>query len=412
MKARYSPKRVLGVYTTGVTRQVAVVSGGVLVLRLGAFLSLFLTLILARRDYSPEIITVALLVVALAGVAGAGMSGMIANRVGRRSALLVSCAAISVSAAGAAITHALIPTVAFAAAANAGTQAYNPVAQSVVSLESAPEHRVSSFAFYRLMLNVGASVAPTLGVFLLTWSSSGLLWINSLTGLAAGILILKLSNTGENPGNDAGATSRHDVNDDGWSPRSPNSARRAFLALCALMGIVALVYAQQGGVLALAIKNSRIGIHYYGFLLTLNTILVLLFEVPSTRISKRWKRGVALGLGAACVCGGYAFNLVGISVLTLLIGTLIWTLGEMLLGPLGAAVASESAPAGRVANYQSILAFSQTLGLTLGPAAGVLAYSYDRRLPWLLCLAGLAVTSPSLFLLVPRARAIPQVADK
>jgi MFS family permease len=199
------------------------------------------------------------------------------------------------------------------------------------------------------------------------------------------------------------------VDDDGAA--EPDGKRPAatslappFVAACLLFGLVSLVYAQQTGALALGIRDAGHDDGVYGWLLTLNAVLVILFEIPLTRFSGRWQRRTAVALGAVCVCGGYGVYAFGLGLAVLVFGVLLWTLGEILLAPVAAAFASESAPPGAEPKYQSLLGLCQSAGMAVGPAAGVYAYSYTHTLPWLLC-AALLITAPGLFLLIPRAAA-------
>ncbi|MEU6355752.1 MFS transporter [Streptomyces sp. NPDC047072] len=387
--------RLLARYTDGMTRPIALVCLGIFVNRLGGFFVLFLTLVLAERGYDTHQITLALIVVATAGVLGAAAAGPVAARVGVRTALLLTGATTAAGAFVCAAVEGFAPTVVLAALVSAGVQAYSPLAQTVVGTEAAPERRVAMFAVYRLCLNVGASAGPVLGAVLLSWSPAAVLVGNGLAATVATLLVLPLPRAAVRAAQDpAGA--------------GPVAVRarvsREFAAAAVVLSVASLVYAQQTGVLALAVRDSGYSTDVYGWLLTLNAVLVILVEVPLSRYTGRWRRRTPLVLGTVCVCAGYAVNLAGISLPVLVLGVLAWTLGEVLMTPVAAAFATEAAPPGQEPVYLSFLSMCQTVGYAVGPAAGVYAYGQDTALPWAVCAVLLVVSAPALYHLLPRAQ--------
>lgn len=386
-------------YLDGMTRPIALVCLGIFVSRLGGFFVLYLTLVLAERGYGTHQITTALIVVAASGVLGAALAGPAATRLGVRTALLLTGVATAVGAFACAAFQSYGATVALAAVVSAGVQAYSPLAQTVIGTSAAPEHRVSLFAVYRLCLNVGACAGPVLGAALLGWSPTGVLIGNGVAAAVATLLVLPLPRGSAPAGRTSGA--QHTK----ATPRpKPPTVTPEFAAAALVLSVASLVYAQQTGVLALAVRDAGRSAEVYGWLLTLNAALVILVEVPLARYTARWQRRTPLVLGTVFICAGYAVNLVGLSLPVLVVGVLCWTLGEVLMSPVASAFATEAAPAGREPAHLSFLSMCQTIGYAVGPAAGVYAYSLDPALPWLLCAALGAVAAPALHHLLPRAQ--------
>ncbi|MEY9994437.1 MFS family permease [Streptomyces sp. V4I8] len=389
----------LAQYTDGMTKPIALVCLGIFVSRLGGFFVLFLTLVLAERGYGTRQITVALIVVATAGVLGAAAAGPVAARLGVRTALLLAGTATAVSAFACAALQDFGPTVALAAVVSAGVQAYSPLAQTVVGTEVTAERRVAMFAVYRLCLNVGAAAGPVFGALLLSWSPAAVLIGNGLAATVATLLVLPLPRT--TPRTESG-------------PKHVGVRARVspeFAAAAVVLSVASLVYAQQTGVLALAVREAGYTTDVYGWLLTLNAVAVILVEVPLSRYTARWQRRTPLILGTVCVCAGYAVNLVGISLPVLVVGVLSWTLGEVLMTPVAAAFATEAAPPSQEPVYLSFLSMCQTVGYAVGPAAGVYAYGQHQTLPWLLCAVLMVVSAPALYYLLPRAGRAGQTSD-
>lgn len=389
---------------SSVAMPIAIVSLGVFINRMGGFFALFLTVIMAARGYRPHEISMALLVCTLTGIAAAGGSGWLAKQLGLRRALVTSSAVTAGSAYAAAVVDGFATTMVVTAVLSAGVQCYGPLAQTVVGISAPAEQRVRMFAWYRLAMNVGATIGPLLGVLLMSWSMTVLLLGNALAATLATLLLLALpADIADN--SRPVAQARGTEHAQPGSVRTPTRAGAAFTATCLLLGMVSFTYGQQTGAFALAIHDAPVNHAVYGYLLALNAAVVVLCEVPITRYSSRWPTGNTLAAGAFGVCAGYALNLAGITLVLVVAGTLLWTLGEMLLAPVAAAYACEAAPPGLACRYQSRLALCQTGGRSLGPAVGVLLYGYDPRLPWLVCGVLLVITTVGLGRLIPRTLA-------
>lgn len=383
-----------------IPRPIVVVSLGVFLNRVGGFFAIFLTLVLADRGYDAGQITLGLALVAGAGMAGAGVSGLLADRIGRRRSLLLFTLLTAAFSALLAEFRGYSATLVLACLLSAAVQAYGPVAQAVVGEAAPAEHRVTMFALYRLALNVGAAVGPLIGGIWAAGHMDTLLLGNAAVSAASCLLLLALP---ADRGSPRTAPSPERAQAAGATGRGPLGDPR-FLGVCVLLGLISLVYAQQTGPLPLAMKDSGFSTGAFGALLTLNAVVVIACEVPLSVVIQRWPVRVPICLGAVCVFGGYLVNAAGVTWPVLVAGVLLWTAGEMLISPVAAAAATAAAPPGAVARYQSVLGFCQSTGMSLGPAAGVFAYGLGATWPWLLSgVLGLLVT-PALFRLLAGRR--------
>lgn len=168
-------------------------------------------------------------------------------------------------------------------------------------------------------------------------------------------------------------------------------ADRRFLALCVGFGLVAMCYGQQSGAFPLELKAHHYSLELLGVLFTANAIAVIVAQVPVSIAVRRLPARIPLAAAAALMGGGYAIFLLGMSLPTMIASVCLWTGGELLMAPTGPAVAMNMAKAGAHGRYQGALLVARTTGQTLGPTAGVFAYSFSSSLPWWGCgLAGLA----------------------
>ena len=72
---------------------------------------------------------------------------------------------------------------------------------------------------------------------------------------------------------------------------------------------------------------------------------------------------------------------------TLALTVVIWTFGEMVFSPVGAAYIADIAPPHLRGRYQAAWAFTFSLGLMLAPIGGTLLYSVNPVWLWFTCFA-------------------------
>ena len=73
----------------------------------------------------------------------------------------------------------------------------------------------------------------------------------------------------------------------------------------------------------------------------------------------------------------------------------VWTLGEMVFSPIGAAYIADIAPIDLRGRYQAAWAFTFSLGLMLAPIGGTLLYGISSHTLWFSCF-GLCLAAATL----------------
>ncbi|HZF11930.1 MAG TPA: MFS transporter [Thermoanaerobaculia bacterium] len=272
-----------------------------------------------------------------------------------------------------------------------------PAALAAVTAWSAPEERRMGFALIRLAINLGVSIGPALGGFLATRSFRFLFWIDGATALAAGVVLLavaaRLGLTGRvvsdrqeraaggaqtrPPGSD---TLRVQAVDAPSSPAPADPRRRRdaspwtdgrFLIFLAVNLLVTMVFFQHNSTMALyVVQTLGLSTAIYGLMFTLNTLVIVLLEVPINAAMADWPFRRSLALGA--LLSGLGFG--GLALVSSAWGVaatvLVWTFGEMILFPTAAAFSAHCAPPERQGAYMGLYSMSSAAAFALGPWAG------------------------------------------
>lgn len=243
------------------------------------------------------------------------------------------------------------------------SELFRPASLTAIAAAVSPANRKTAFAVNRLAINLGMSIGPALGGFLATWSYGALFVADGLTALAAAAILAKAGRPGEEhreaPGEAPGA------------PAAPAHLDRRLLVL--LLGVlpVAVVFFQHVAAMALfLVRDLGWSEARYGLLATLNTLLVVSFEVPLNSAMARWPARRTLPLGALLTGLGFgllAFAHAGGMVVA---SVVVWTFGEIVLFPgLNAAVA-DLAPEARRGEYMGLYMMAFNLAFAIGPWAG------------------------------------------
>jgi predicted MFS family arabinose efflux permease len=235
---------------------------------------------------------------------------------------------------------------------------FRPAMFVSLSVYAKPENRVRALSLVRLSVNLGFAAGPTLGgLIILGMGYQGLFWVDGSSCIIA-ILIFAFS-----------------VKEKKRIPlsieeKSMNINRKSifkdkpFWLLLFIIFVVAMVFFQLFTTLPLY-HHERFGLTEFqtGMLLSLNGLLVFLFEMPTVSLLERKKvnRIKNIFYGALCVAAGYYILLLDSWVFVLVISIVLLSFGEILAFPFSNAVALNRAPKGQEGQYMGLYTMSFSL---------------------------------------------------
>ncbi|MEW6758591.1 MAG: MFS transporter [Acidobacteriota bacterium] len=377
----------------GLPREIWVLCATTLTNRVGTMVLPFLVLYLTRAlGLSPGRAGFVVTVYGLVAMVTGPLAGRLSDRVGAlrvmKTSLLLS-GLVLIAFPLARSYGAVLLAAAVLALVN---EAYRPAGLSTLTALTAPHQRRPAFALNRLAVNLGMSVGPAAGGILAGISFTALFWVDGITSfLAAAVLILSpwRSAAGRpapslRPGQEVART-RHPLRDG-----------RYLLFLAAFLPSL-LVFFQLESTYPLHLVGV-LGLPpaAFGFLLTLNTALILLFEVPLNAAMAAWPYNRALPAGALLCAAGFGSTALATGPLTAAAGVALWTFGEMILLPGTSACAADMAPESRRGEYMGLYVMTFSLALATAPWAG--AVVLERLGPGVLwsAAAGLGLLSAVL----------------
>ncbi|HEV2885342.1 MAG TPA: MFS transporter [Jatrophihabitans sp.] len=383
--ASASTDRGIGVWNTFAQSPLPVraILLGIFVNRLGAFFQTFLVLFLTERGFSKFEAGFALTGYGVGSMIGVVIGGALADRLGPRLATLASMGGSAVMLLSVLyLRHYPALLVAVVLVGVIG-QLYRPASATLLSELTAPERQVMIFAIYRWAMNLGTTAAPLVGALLISVSYDLLFWAEAITAVCYGAIAavaLPRRRPAAGPGDGDPAADQRPAS--GY--RAVLADRRFVLYLLAVL-VNAAVYIQYVSTLPLTMRDAGLATFWFSVVVALNGFIVITCELLVTKITQRLPIKLVVGLGFALLGAGLSLYALPWGVAIFLIGTLVWTLAEIVGGPTMFAYPGMVAPEHLRGRYIGSMQLMFALGGALGPGLGVFLYDAIGRRMWWCC---------------------------
>jgi len=346
-------------------REAWVLFGATLVNRAGSMVLPFLVLYLTKElGFSAATAGFTLLLYGVGALVAAPVAGWLADRYGPvpilRTSLLLSGTILLAFPLARSLAAVIAATLLLAFV----TEAFRPASMSLVGeLVPAPQ-RKTAFAVNRLAINLGMSVGPAAGGFLAAASFRSIFWVDGATSILAGlILVAAVFRSHHRAAHDPGADSTLAALRAHADPR--------FLFFLAAIFPVILVFFQHLSTMPLfLVRELSVPVKSYGLLFSLNTLLIVFFEVPLNSATSHWPHKRTLALGALLSGAGFGAMALTHDIWAVAATVVVWTVGEMLFFPAVSAYIADVAPERRRGEYMGLSQMTFGLAFMLGPWGG------------------------------------------
>jgi MFS family permease len=367
-------------------RSVRILCVGSLINRAGSFVIIFLTIYASEElGYGVGFASACLGVFGLGSMCGSILGGQAADRIGRRPVMLLSLfggAATLMAVGNATDRWAFMASVGCFALV---TDMYRPAASAMVADVVSANRRPHAFALLYISMNLGFALAPPLGGLLAGISYQLLFYADALSMCLFGTIILLTipESLGRKPmaSNEASITTQRAL--------AVLVADRTFLLFCAATFLVAMVLMQCMSTLPIFLRQSGLSHLEFGLLMSINGIMIFLFQLPVTHWLSRFSAMkimtvggmlIGIGFGLCAIPSGMISGGMGFFALTVL----VWTLGEILQAPFYQAIVTDLAPQRLRASYLGVFGLSFSLALTIGaPLGGWILRTQGATTLWL-----------------------------
>jgi len=307
----------------------------------------------------------------LAGV----LLGLFASRTMMLGGLLLTCGALAALPFLTSIPALVAATFVW----GFGYEVFTPASYSETIAHSTEADRKVAFSCNRLAINLGMGVGPAVGALVFTWQPGWLFAINSaMTALAIGYLLVSLRGGEASRGKERAPRRKFRL----VAETARGEAR--FWTIFGLTIPIHLAYALPPTLLsAYLIHELHMASAWAGAVFSLNAVCIVLFEVPLNNAMRNMSHFRSLMAGFALACGGFALIAWAASPVVLLLSTLIWTAGEMIVFPSLLHYVSEVSDPSITGRNLGLYSAGVNLGLILTPQISLaLTAAYGPSTPW------------------------------
>lgn len=260
----------------------------------------------------------------------------------------------------------------------AGAPATSASNTAVADLATAGEQE-RAYASTRVMFNIGSMMGPPMaGLVLLTHSWSLLFICAGILGLATVAIVLKwMPRTSQAHNDETDRQSAQGTKTGIWRDRP-----FALLLASTLLGY--FIYVTYSSVLpVVAVSDYHLAPSAWGFIYAINPIIVVLFQMRITRLTRTISSAVKLTLASLLMGASFLIlillpNIVGVVLLT---GAFV--LGEMLWAPVSQSLAARMAPKEMRGSYMGAFRGSGQIAMGLAPFVMLRVHESGNTPTWI-----------------------------
>ncbi len=387
---------------------------GSLVNRMGGFVLPFFAFYITGPLHRPAAFAGVVTAVFGVGAAVSGIvGGVLTDRVGRKPTLVGSLLANAVTIV--ALGYARSPWLLALGALAVGlaTNAFRPALSAMIADLVPGSDRVRAYALNFWAINLGFSISMGAVGLISHFGYLTLFYADAASTTACAILIAVMVRD-TTPGRavkgvrdarigaavdkgtrDARGRGRGRVTHNGQRDGLGAVLRdRTYIAFVATTFLVLVVFNQCQSGLPIQMADAGLSPSLFGEISAINGVLIVLLQMPVTRLLRRWPEGRVLA-GASLVIGtGFGVLAFGESVAMYVLCVVVMTLGEIAYTPTAQAVSARLSPDHLRGRYQGVYQLAWTLSSVVSPlAGGAVISAWGGRPLWIGCLAGAGATA-------------------
>ncbi|RPJ19146.1 MAG: MFS transporter [Chloroflexi bacterium] len=354
--------------------------------RLGGFMLYpFFALYLTQKfDIGMSTVGILFAIFSVSGMVGSALGGAIADRMGRKVVIIFSLILSSVSALGMGFAPSIGIFIAVVAIVGTLSSIGHPAHEAVVADLLPPEKRAEGYGIIRVVFNLAVIIAPPIAGLLIANSYLTLFIVDAVISLiSAAIVIFALPETKP----EAHPNTRPETMKQSFSGYGRVFKDTPFLAFIGVTVLMTLVYMNMNSTLGVYLRDQH-GLPElsYGWLISINAIIVVLFQFWVTRRLEKYKPMLMMAAGSLLYAIGFAMYGFVPTFALFIIAMIIITIGEMVVTPFQQSLVASFAPEDMRGRYMAVSGLSWSISFTVGPYfAGLMLDSGNPNLLWVFC---------------------------
>ncbi|MFC8720269.1 MDR family MFS transporter [Kitasatospora sp. NPDC057198] len=342
-----------------------------LVNRLGGFVVTFLSMYLTHeRGYSASYAGLVASLFGLGSAVAAIGAGVLTDRLGRRPTLLAAQLGTALSTAVLGFTDGPVAIAAVAFLVGLASNASRPAVSAMIADLVPAADRVRAYALNYWAINIGFGASAAVAGLIALHGYLTLFLLDALTTLLCAVVVfVKVPET--RPEAAPVGVREPEVGLGTVFRDGP------FMAVVGVNLLLALVVQQGSTTLPVDMGAHGLSAARFGLVISLNGLLIVLLQLPLTRLMESRDRTALLVVGALLTGWGFGLTaLAGSSAGLYALTVAVWTVGEIVTSPTMMALVAEHSPARARGRYQGVYSLSWSLASFVGPLGGGLLLQY------------------------------------
>ena len=354
--------------------------------RLGGFMLYpFFALYLTQKfDIGMSTVGLLFAIFSVSGMVGSALGGAIADRMGRKTVIIFSLILSSLSALGMGFAPTIGIFIAVVVLVGTLSSIGHPAHEAVVADLLPPGKRAEGYGIIRVVFNVAVIIAPPIAGLLIANSYLTLFLVDAAISLISAVIVL-LALPETKP--QAHAQARPESMKQTFAGYGRVFRDTPFLAFIGVTVMMTLVYMNMNSTLGVYLRDQH-GLPEirYGWLLSINAILVVFFQFWVTRRLEKYKPMLMMAAGSLLYAVGFAMYGFVPTFALFVVAMIIITIGEMVVSPFQQSLVASFAPEHMRGRYMAVSGLSWSISFTVGPYfAGLLLDSTNPQWLWVFC---------------------------
>jgi MFS family permease len=320
----------------------------------------------------------------VSGFVGSAIGGALTDRMGRKGVIIFSLLLSSLSALGMGFAPTLEVFVAISVIVGTLSNIGGPAHEAVVA-DLLPENkRAEGYGIIRVIFNMAVIIAPAAAGFLIAKSYILLFIVDAVISVvSATIVFFFLPETKPAALPDA----KTETVSQTFAGYGKVFKDIPFIAFIVMSVMTALIYTNFNTTLGVYLRDvhgvPEIG---YGYLISMNAVIVVLFQFWVARKLERFRPMLMVALGTLLYGLGFAMYGFTSTYIMFAVAMIVVTIGEMIVSPFQQALVASFAPEEMRGRYMAVSGLSWGMAFAIGPFfAGLLLDSKSPNLLWAAC---------------------------
>jgi MFS family permease len=315
---------------------------------------------------------------------GSFPGGALTDRLGRKGMIIVGLVATSLSHLALGLANTVTLFFIFGFIAGIFTDIASPAYQASVADLLPEQKRSQGYGILRVAINLSAALGPAIGGFIAIHSYLVLFIVGAAISLVAAVVVFIIVPETKPQ---AQVSSSRETTAASFRGYLRILRDAPFMVFTAVSAMAWLAYINLSTTLGVYLRNAHgIPESGYGWLLSMNAALVVLFQFPITRRMEKHPPMALMAIGAALLGAGFAMYGFFSTYALFLSAMLIITVGEMLMLPVSNALVVKFAPEDMRGRYSFMYSISWGIAYAAGPyLAGLIMDNTNPAWVWYAC---------------------------